>query len=390
MATIENLKARKILDSRGEGTIEVEITLSNGTKTSASVPQGKSKGSGEAVYVSPDKAIKNVEEEILPKIKGLGALKHQEIERILIHADGTPNKSNLGANSILATSIAILRAGAMSKSIPLWQHLRELYDFPEVKSNLKLLVNVINGGLHASNNLDFQEYLVIPRASSVKESEQIASSFYHKLREELVKRFGEKAENLGDEGGFAPDFKDNLEPFAILKEIADKDFAGKIDFGVDVAGSNVKKANDELIAMYRYLRDEYDILYLEDPFAEDDFESFAELKKEWPPGRFIVGDDLTVTNTVKLIEAKEKNSINGIIIKPNQIGSISEAIEAIKKAQEFGFGIFVSHRSGETDDDFIADLAYAVNATGIKLGSPAQGERMTKYNRLLVIEGENL
>jgi enolase len=232
--------------------------------------------------------------------------------------------------------------------------------------------------------------MIIPRGGSIKESTQIASSFYQLLKENLVLRFGDEAENLGDEGGFAPDFGDNLEPFSVLKEIADKNFREKIDFGIDVAGTNVKQSKNELLATYRQLRDEYDILYLEDPFNEDDFTSFAELKKEWKEGKYIVGDDLTVTNTLKLVEAKEKGSINAIIIKPNQIGSISEAIKTIKKAKEFGFGVFVSHRSGETNDDFIADLAYAVDATGIKLGSPARGERVAKYNRLLQIEIENI
>ncbi|MEK7567697.1 MAG: phosphopyruvate hydratase [Patescibacteria group bacterium] len=385
MAEIAALNTREIPDSRGEKTIEVKVILSDGTSASASVPHGKSCGSGEAVYVSTPQAIKNVEEKISQGLMGFDIENHKEIDRKLIELDSTDNKSNLGANSVLAVSIATLRAGAVSKNIPLWKHIREIYDFPDVKSNPKFLANVINGGLHADNNLDFQEYMIIPRADSIKESTEIVFRFFNLLKENLISRFGEEVLKLGDEGGLAPNFKDNLEPFEILKEIADKDFVGQIDFGIDVAGSDVNKSKEELFSTYRTLRDKYDILYLEDPFAENDFESFAELKREWKEGRFLVGDDLTVTKTSKLIEAKEKQAINGVIIKPNQIGTVSEAVKTIKKAKEFGFGVFVSHRSGETNDDFIADLAYATDATGIKLGSPSKAERLAKYNRLLVI-----
>jgi len=388
MSKIAETKVRKILDSRGEWTLEVAVVTDSGLPAVVSVPRGKSRGKYEAASVSVDEAVRNIEEVIAPALKGFDPKDQQKIDRRLIELDGTANKSGLGGNAVLGVSLACARAAAVSQQIPVWRHIRELINLPAPTGPPRLFINVINGGLHAGNNLDFQEYLIIPKVSTMTEAVRLGDLAYISLRDFLVENFGKSASLLGDEGGFAPEFRDNLEPFEILeRSAADAGLLGKLDFGLDAAASNIQKDPEELKSIYQELRTRHNLWYLEDPFGENEFDKFADLLKDWPSG-LICGDDLTVTNVERMKTAVEHHSINSIIIKPNQIGTLTETLTAVRQAREYGWKVIVSHRSGETDDDFIADLAYGVGADGFKLGAPARGERVAKFNRLLAIEQE--
>ncbi|KKU48677.1 hypothetical protein A3H10_00430 [Candidatus Uhrbacteria bacterium RIFCSPLOWO2_12_FULL_46_10] len=389
MSKISSLKARKILDSRGEWTVEVTATAETGETAVFSEPRGKSRGKYEEVSVSTDTAVENIEQVIASAIKGFEVEEQVKIDERLLELDGTETKSALGENAILGASLACARLASVVKKVPLWQHLNELsgLDRPSIKP--RLFINIINGGLHAGGNLDFQEYLIIPRADRFMEAVENGINFYRALREYLVKIIGGRASLLGDEGGFAPDFKNNAEPFEVFQKIVyELSLQDKIDFGLDAAASNVRMNNNELTAFYKELYEKHNLWYLEDPFAEDDFDSFAGLLKEWNKGGLIAGDDLTVTNIKRIKQAAEKKSINAVIIKPNQIGTLTETLGAAREARQLGWKVIVSHRSGETNDDFISDLAYGIGADGLKLGAPARGERVAKYNRLLAIEAE--
>ena len=391
MSKILSLRARPILDSRGSWTVETYLKLTDGRVFKASVPQGKSVGSYEANYVPVNVAIKNVDKIISPRLKGLNPAKQKEIDELLVKLDGTPSKKRLGANSILSVSIACARAHAIERNKPLWKHLRDLGGFNKLKTTgtPRLFANLINGGLHAGNNLDFQEYLVVPRAKSVREAVDIILKLHSGLEEYLIKSKGETAINAGDEGGFAPNFKDNLEPFYILDKVARKlRMEGKIDFGLDTAASGVSLSVPKLISIYKKLEDKFHLFYLEDPFGEDEFGKFAKLKEMLGDKVLIAGDDLTTTNLTRMEKAHNEGSVNAVIIKPNQIGTVTESIKAVQLARKFGWKVVVSHRSGETNDEFIADFAYGVHADGIKLGAPVRGERIAKYNRLLEIESD--
>jgi|AntAceMinimDraft_17_1070374.scaffolds.fasta_scaffold15278_2 enolase len=382
MTKISSILARRILNSRGDWTVKTSVFLENGLGTTASVPQGKSRGLHEAVSVPAIQAVKNITEKISPSIKGLNPEDQTEIDRRLIELDGTSDKAGLGANTLLAVSLAVARAGALSKNTPLWEYLGNLAgtkpDFP------KLFANVINGGVHAGNNLDIQEYIIIPEETNPEKAVEITHLFYNQLREYLKENFGESSINLGDEGGFAPEFKDNIEPFKILEKIREEN-GFKLQFGIDAAASNINKKPGELFEIYNNLISNYPLSFIEDPFGEEDFENFALLFQKYEGKILICGDDLTVTNVSRMKKAEEYKSVNSVIIKPNQIGTLSETLEAINFARKQGWKVVVSHRSGETNDDFIADLAYAVGAYGIKLGAPARGERVSKYNRFLEI-----
>lgn len=390
MPKIKKIRAYKILDSRGEWTIEAEITLDNGIVSRACVPQGKSIGSFEAHSVPPETAIKNIRDKIEQSLLGIDIEKQEEIDRRMIDLDGTDNKSNLGANSILGVSLGCARAAAFSLNIPVWKYLRSKYKFKE-NNNPRLFLNVINGGLHAGNNLKFQEYMIIPKGKNLTESVGLGVSVYQAVKKYLVKNLGKNASGLGDEGGFAPDFSNDLEPFEILKKvIGDEGFTDKFDLGMDAAASNIDVSGQELTKTYEDIKDKFNIYYIEDSYREDDFDNFSKLKKSIGGNTIIAGDDLTTTNIERMKIAKEKDSINGIIIKPNQIGTLTETIAAIKLAKEWGWFVVVSHRSGETNDDFIVDLAIGAGADGIKIGAPARGERTAKFNRILEIGREIL
>lgn len=383
---IKNISAREILDSRGEPTVEVALTLANNEVIAASVPRGKSAGSYEAVAVPTQKAVRNINTFIAKKLRGMDVRKQKSIDETLCALDGTTTKKKLGGNTLLGVSIAVARAGAQSAGVPLWRYVEREAHVGRA-SMPRLFMNMINGGLHAGNNLDFQEYLVIPKTSNISGAIIIGVKLYRTLGKTLCFKKGETARNIGDEGGYAPMFKDNIEPLSILVSVAKRlGLHKKIDFGIDVAANSVKIKKEGLVSIYRDIKGKYPLIYIEDPFKENDFAGFGNFKKILGGNMLIAGDDLTVTNVVRMKKAKMSESINAVIIKPNQIGTVTESIEAVRLATKFGWKVVASHRSGETNDDFIADFAYGVGAFGLKLGAPARGERISKYNRLLEIE----
>jgi enolase len=413
ISKIKSIKAREILDSRGNPTIEVELETEVG-KFFASVPSGASKGKYEAVELRDGgrryfgkgvkKVVRNVEEIISKKLRGFDVTKQKEIDQILIELDGTENKSKLGANAICGVSLAICKAGAQAKNLPLYKYIRALYNIRNTKYQIpRPSFNIINGGVHAGNDLDFQEFMVCPKTKSFSENLRIGAEIYHRLKEIISKKYGKLATNLGDEGGFAPPIKDPEIAIKLILEAAKSlNYQNKISIILDVAASQffdgrkykTKIGNfsgKELAKFYLKLIKKYPIEGIEDPFAQDDFESWRNFSSyfQLPTSNFlIIGDDLTVTNPKRIKMAKEKGLCNAIIVKINQIGTVTEAIEAAKLAKSFGWKIMVSHRSGETIDDFISDFAVGISADFIKSGAPARGERVAKYNRLLKIEEE--
>jgi enolase len=413
MTKIKKIRAREILDSRGNPTIEVELETDSG-KFFASVPSGASKGKHEALELRDGgkrfsgmgvlKAIKNINEIISKKLRGFDVTKQKEIDQALVELDGTENKLKLGANAICGVSLAVCKAGAQAKNLPLYKYIRELYDIRNTKYQIpRPSFNIINGGVHAGNDLDFQEFMVCPKTKSFSENLRIGAEIYHRLKEIISKKYGKLATNLGDEGGFAPPIKDPEIAIKLILEAAKSlNYQNKISIILDVAASQFfdgKKyktkignfSGEELANFYLKLIKKYPIEGIEDPFAQDDFESWQDFTsnlEHLTSNILIIGDDLTVTNPKRIKTAKEKGLCNAIIVKINQIGTVTEAIEAAKLAKSFGWKIMVSHRSGETTDDFISDFAVGIGADFIKSGAPARGERVAKYNRLLKIEEE--
>lgn len=387
MEKIKKISVNKILNSRSEETIKVRI-FSNNYFASFSVPQGKSAGKYEAIFVSADKAKKVIENLIFPKIQNK-KVDFQEIDKILLKLDGTEQKRKLGANSILAISIATAKLQAKIQKKPLFEFLSQFFN-QRPSFNFFLLMNLINGGVHSIGGASFQEYLVLVKDKSLTKSVFLGSEIYKELGKILKS-------NIGDEGGYVFGRGNSIEPLKILRKIIKKrKVENKVFLGLDTASSQFfdgknykidKKIYNpkELEKLYLNLISNYRLIYLEDPFEENDFNSFSSLNKK-VKNCLIVGDDLTVTNKERLKTAIAKNSISGIIIKPNQIGSLSETIEVINIAKKNNIKIIISHRSGETNDNFIADLALACGAWGIKTGAPARGERVAKYNRLIEIE----
>ncbi len=401
---IKEIKAREILDSRGNPTVEVELITDMGSFF-ASVPSGASVGKYEAKELRDGggrykgkgvlKAIKNIEEIIAPKLKGLEVGNQKEIDEILISLDETEDKSNLGANAILPVSMAVCRAGAIAQNFSLYKYIAFLVD-----NSFKIILpkpsfNIINGGVHAGNNLDFQEFMVIPQFEKFSENLRVGSEIYHTLKKILKDNFGEDSTNVGDEGGFAPNLSSTEQALDLTMEtIQVSGYKDRINIALDVAASefyeNEKysgKTSGEMVEYYLGLVEKYPIISIEDPFDEDDFEGFSALKEKCESIN-IIGDDLLVTNIKRIELAQEKKACNGLLLKINQIGTITEAIKAVKKAQFYQWKIMTSHRSGETNDDFIADLAVGIGSDYIKSGAPARGERVAKYNRLLKIEEE--
>jgi len=449
---IKRIKAREILDSRGNPTIEVELETDFGIFR-GSVPSGASKGKYEARELRDGgkryngmgvlKAVKNVNEIIGPKLIGKDSTNQKEIDEILINLDGTEDKSKLGANAICGVSMSVCQAGASSQNLPLYKYIARIYSGQTpVKNTIpRACFNIINGGAHAGNDLDFQEFMIVPHTrpkggySSFSDNLRVASEIYHQLKEILEKKFGQLAANLGDEGGFAPPIRFPQEAIELILEAAKKlDYEIKII--LDVAASQFFKngkyrmkigvfSREGLLNYYSDLIQKYPIMGLEDPFSEDDWPAWQKLTSNFEDrasihgsesknirsslpfaatrvgeeedevlfdfqtsNLLIIGDDLTVTNPRRIKMAKEKEDCNAMILKINQIGTITEALEAAKLAKSFGWKIIVSHRSGETNDDFISDLAVGIGADFIKAGAPARGERVAKYNRLLKIEEE--
>ena len=278
--------------------------------------------------------------------------------------------------------MAVIRAAAMQKDVPLWKYIREMTGLSSPRGGIRIFANIINGGLHAGNALDVQEYLVIPRTSNIRESIGVIHDIYRKLGEICNEKYGHSASLVGDEGGYAPALDNNLSPLSLIKS-ASEGYA--VDFGIDAAASNIEMEKNTLFDLYRTMVDQFRLTYIEDPFGEDDFQSFTEMTSGYGNSTTITGDDLTVTNMGRMEEAWERKSVNGVIIKPNQVGTITETIGAVRKARDYGWSVIASHRSGETNDDFIVDFGIGVGADGIKIGAPSRGERIAKYNRLLEI-----
>merc|ERR1712151_63555 len=427
-AKIVSLKAREIFDSRGNPTVEVDL-LTDMHLFRAAVPSGASTGIYEALELRDGdknrllgkgvlKAVKNVNEMIAPKLVGLDVTKQREIDELMVQTlDGTQNdwgwsKSNLGANAILAVSMAICRAGSASMQMPLYEYIANLSGRPTDKYVMPVpSFNVINGGSHAGNRLACQEFMILPTgASSFREALQIGAEVYHNLKSVIKKKYGQDACNVGDEGGFAPSVQDNNEALDVLMDAIKKSgHEAKVKIGTDVAASEfyvadtkkydldfknpnsppeMKKTSKELIDYYKGWISKYPFVSIEDPFDQDDWDGYKAFMDEVGKDQQIVGDDLLVTNPLRIKKALEVGACNALLLKVNQIGSITEAIEAATMSQAAGWGVMVSHRSGETEDAFIADLVVGLRTGQIKTGAPCRSERLAKYNQLIRIEEE--
>jgi len=407
---IVNIKAIEILDSRGNPTLRTFITLDNGVVACSSVPSGASTGSHEAVELRDNDikrygglggltAVNNVNSLIKNSLINQEA-DPKKIDETIIALDGTENKSRLGANAILSVSQALIKAAALSKKLPLWQFINEYYFNGEKPLMPKMMFNVVNGGKHANWNFDIQEFIIIPSRQLVSQSIKMASEIYHSIKKTLKEK--KLSTLVGDEGGFSPALKSNEEAFQLIIDSAKQvGYENGKDFklGIDGAASEFFQAGkyilkkdsqeitgDELIKYYLQIENKYGVYSFEDVFAEDDWENWTKFKIQLDPNKLLVGDDLFCTNTKRMKTGQEKQAANAVIIKPNQIGTIYETVEAIKLAKQYGWAVAVSHRSGETEDSFIADLAYAASADFLKTGAPCRSDRTTKYNRLIEIE----
>ena len=413
--TLYNLEAEEILDSRGRPTLLVRAYLEDGLSSEFGVPSGASKGRFEAKELRDGgkdfsgfgvrKAEENVKEKILPRLKGVDIFNQGEIDRRMIEADGSEDKSNLGANAIIGVSGACLKLAAKRAGLPLWKYVGQKYG-TEAKLPF-LAMNFVNGGKHSNSPLAFQEYLAVFRRSGREKTSNLLDTAY-RLFEELkreVARFGIKTFGVGDEGGLVLPVEDEKAPLELLSRAINKLEAreeSRPSLGLDVAASTFyedgryitslgKISQAEMISYLESIVKEFGIFYFEDPLFEDDFQGFGKLKKDLAAGGesiLLIGDDLTVTNPGRIKMATEKDSINAVLIKPNQIGTISETIEAVNLSRRSGLKMILSHRSGETNDDFISDMAVGLGLDGLKAGSICRGERIAKYNRLMEIEKE--
>ncbi|WP_371371973.1 phosphopyruvate hydratase [Sporomusa aerivorans] len=406
--TIVDILAREIMDSRGNPTIEVDILLEDGTMGRAAVPSGASTGAYEAVELRDgDKsryqgkgvlqAVENVNEIISPEIIGMDALDQVGIDQAMLELDGTPNKAKLGANAILGVSMAVAKAAAASSGLTLYQYLGGF----NAKELPVPMMNILNGGKHADNNVDVQEFMVLPvGAESFAEALRMGSEIYHSLKKVLGSR--NLATAVGDEGGFAPNLASNEEALKVIIEAIEK--AGykpgeQVMLGLDVAatelfkdgnyhleGEGVVKTSAEMVEYYNQLVDKYPIISIEDGMSEDDWEGWKLLTERLGGKIQLVGDDLFVTNVARLSQGIATKTANSILVKVNQIGTLTETFDTIEMAKRAGYTCVISHRSGETEDATIADIAVAVNAGQIKTGAPARTDRVAKYNQLLRIE----
>ncbi|MCQ2644448.1 phosphopyruvate hydratase [Helicobacter pylori] len=411
MLTIKDIHALEVMDSRGNPTIQASVILSDNTKASAIVPSGASTGKREALELRDNdktrflgkgvlRACENVNSVIKHHLIGLEAINQAFVDERLRALDGTPNYANLGANAVLGVSMALARASAKALNLPLYRYLggANALTLPVP------MLNIINGGTHANNSIDFQEYMIMPLGfESFKEALRASAEVYHTLKKLLDEK--NQLTSVGDEGGFAPNFNNNVEPLEIISQAIEKagyKLGEEIALALDVASSELVDGNfnyhlkgenkildsHELVAYYKELVAKYPIVSIEDGLSEDDWEGWAFLSKELGRQIQLVGDDLFVTNANILQKGIEKNIANAILIKPNQIGTISETLETIRLAKHHAYQCVMSHRSGESEDSFIADFAVALNTGEIKTGSTARSERIAKYNRLLEIEHE--
>jgi enolase len=417
---IKLIRATEILDSRGNPTVEVEIHTKDGISATASTPSGASTGKHEALELRDSdnmrylgkgvlQAVKNINEKISPVLKGKSCYNQQEIDQLMIEVDGTGNMSTLGANATTAVSIACAKAAAKAKGIQLYQHISQIFSsgYGLREKNIVTipvpLMNIINGGKHAGSGLAIQEFMIIPaKRGRISESIRAGSEIYHKLASILSSRLTKSATNVGDEGGFAPTLDhDELALTYIIEAISQSGYEpGKdIVLGIDVAASNLWDKTkqkyvldrrlmnaEDLLTLYSELVDKYPLKYIEDPFMEEDVDSFVRITEALGQKATIAGDDIFVTQKDKVAEGIRSHAANGIIIKVNQVGTLTGAIESAKRANSASWNIIASHRSGETNDDWLADFAVGIGATGIKAGAPARGERVIKYNRLMNIE----
>ena len=405
--TIVDVYAREILDSRGNPTVEVEVVLEDGVMGRAAVPSGASTGEYEAVELRDGgdrymgkgvlDAIENVNEVIAPELIGFDVREQVDIDNLMRELDGTDNKGKLGANAILGVSMAVAKAAAEATGTFLYNYIGGM----NAKTLPVPMMNILNGGEHADNNVDLQEFMIMPvGAVSFREALQMGAEVYHNLKKVLQEK--ELGTGVGDEGGFAPDLGSNEEALQVIVEAieaagyeAGEDFYLAIDAAASeiykdgkyvLAGEGVEKTSEEMVDFYAELIDKYPIISLEDGLDEDDWDGWAQLTERLGDRLQIVGDDLFVTNVERLSRGIEEDSANSILIKVNQIGSLTETLDTIKMATRAGFTSVVSHRSGETEDVTIADLVVAMNTGQIKTGAPARSERVAKYNQLLRIE----
>jgi len=415
---IKKIFARQIYDSRGNPTVEVDLTTEKGIFRAA-VPSGASTGIYEALELRDKdkskwhgkgvtKAVSNINDVLAPELvkAGLDPVEQVAIDTMMLKIDGTENKNNLGANAILGVSMAVCKAGAAHKGVPLYRHIADLAGVKEVMMPVPAL-NIINGGSHAGNKLAMQEFMILPTgATTFSEAMKMGSEVYHHLKLLIKAKYGLDATAVGDEGGFAPNFQNNAEAIKLCEDAIEKaGYTGKIKIGMDVAASEFFKdgkydldfknkdskpedwiTSDALCEMYKGFVKDAPVVSIEDPFDQDDWAGWTKLTAETDIQ--IVGDDLTVTNPKRIQTAVEKKSCNALLLKVNQIGSVSESIAAHNLAKANGWGTMVSHRSGETEDCFIADLVVGLCTGQIKTGAPCRSERLAKYNQLLRIEEE--
>lgn len=407
MGKIKDIKAREILDSRGNPTVEVDVILENGVMGRAAVPSGASTGIREALELRDNdknrymgkgvlKAVNNVNTEIRDLVIGMESTNQKEIDYKMIELDGTETKSRLGANAMLGVSMAVLKASANEKNIPLYKYIGNGKTLPVP------MMNILNGGAHADNKLDFQEFMIIPQASTIKERVRIGAEVFHNLKN-VLKSKG-LATSVGDEGGFAPNLESNTEGFELIMEAIKK--AGyvpgvDVKLGIDVAASEFYEdgkyvltgegrslTTDELIEFYKELCSKYPIISIEDPVDENDWEGFRKITEELGDKVQLVGDDLFVTNKKCLQKGIDNHAGNAILLKVNQIGTITETLETIELARKNNYKTIISHRSGETEDTTIASLAVGLDLGQIKTGSLSRTDRVCKYNELMRIEEE--
>jgi len=409
MTEIKNIKAREILNSRGNPTVEVDVFTSKGLSR-ASVPSGASTGSNEAFELRDDdkrflgkgvlKAVDNVNKIISKKLIGYDCTKQREIDSLMVELDGTENKSRLGANAILGVSMAICKAGALGLDLPIYQYISKIINCYEISLPIPQM-NVINGGKHAGIDNDFQEHMVMPiKANSFKDAIRICSETYHTLKKFLKEKFGVSAIQAGDEGGFVPPIKNVNERLEfIIKAIEELGYEKQFALAIDSAASEFyhdgkyrildkKYSSSELVDFYSELCKTFNLISIEDGLGENDWDGWSHLTSELGKKVQVVGDDLLVTNVKRIEKAIGLNACNALLLKVNQIGTVSEALDAFNLARKNKWKTVVSHRSGSTEETFIADLAVGINAGQIKFGAPARTDRNVKYNQLLRIEEE--
>jgi enolase len=407
MPEIKKIKAREILDSRGNPTVEVDLFTKNGLSR-ASVPSGASTGKHEALELRDGgkrylgkgvlKAVNNVNTAIAEKLVGRDCTKQKDADELMIELDGTPNKSKLGANAILAVSMAVCKAGALESNLPLYEYITNMVDSKGLTLPIPQM-NVINGGLHAGIENDVQEHLIIPRrAKSFSDALRMCSETYHVLKKKLKERFGNSAIHVGDEGGFVPPLKSVGERLEFITEaIEELGYTEEFALGIDAAASEFyhdgkyrildkEYSVAELSDFYDELCEKFKVISIEDGFSEDDWNAWNLLKSKLGEKIQIVGDDLLVTNVKRIKKALEMDACNALLLKLNQIGTVTEALDAFRLARKAEWNVIVSHRSGSTEETFFADLVVGLDAGQFKYGAPARSERTCNYNQLLRIE----